>query len=143
MLYLAKFEHKNTKLVRFPTKTKNQKPQTNLYVPGNSSYQTVVVVRNSYNLGFEGLKGKKYCHPGFKYHTLWTPRARKEFENVILQSQLEKSCSLNTSQSYIEHELQTVSEFFGDSCRPGPWTDDSTMEENLSKSFNKNFIYED
>lgn len=93
----------------------------------------VVVVRSSFTGNLNDLKGKKYCHPGFAGHPAWTPRLLKEFENNILRDKFANSCNSSDKNTYVERELKILSDFFGDSCRPGPWTNDQDLDAKLSK----------
>lgn len=101
--------------------------------------ETVVIVRNDYEGGFKGLNGKKYCHPGFKYTDILTPLFLQEFETKVLETNVIDICS-NSSSSLIEKNIKALSEFFGSSCRPGPWTVDTDLNNELSKYLLQNMF---
>ncbi|GLV43632.1 Transferrin 3 [Carabus blaptoides fortunei] len=103
----------------------------------NNSFQAVVLVKNDYNGGIEGLRGKKYCHPGFDYHELWTPRMLKDLEYLVLKGK-DIKCSDNGGRTCIENEIDELSKYFGDSCRPGTWVqEDATLDKELKKRYSK------
>ncbi|XP_050080234.1 transferrin-like [Anopheles maculipalpis] len=95
-------------------------------------FQTAVVVRNTHRGGLEGLRGLRYCHPGFHYGRThrWTERVLKHFERLVAPVQCE---GFNT---VTEIEAAAVSNFFGESCRPGVWSqipkEDSDLKEKYS-----------
>lgn len=104
-----------------------------MVLSGNNSYQMVVLVKNDYNDGIEGLRGKKYCHPGFGYHELWTPRMLKDLEYKVLQGK-DIKCSDRSDRTCLENEIDELTKFFGESCRPGSWVpENSTLDRELSK----------
>lgn len=41
------------------------------------AFQTVAVVKSSFNGDFANLQGKNYCHPGFEAGQTWTDRVLK------------------------------------------------------------------
>ncbi|KAK4881294.1 hypothetical protein RN001_004613 [Aquatica leii] len=87
----------------------------------DSEFGTVVLTRKSFGGGLKNLRNKKYCHPGFKFDYggdyMW-----KEFENVVLKENNAETCSKTVeSKTLFEKEIKAVSEFFGPSCRAGPW----------------------
>lgn len=97
-------------------------------------YQTVVIVRKFYNNSFENLRGKRLCHPGFKHDELVTKFVLNELENRIIDGNM-SFC--NDSTSILEKELGVLSNFFGKSCRPGPWTDsdDDELDAKLKEKY--------
>lgn len=94
----------------------------------------MVIVKSDYSNGLAGLKGKKYCHPGFKYEEIITPLLLQEFENVVLNKNSVDICS--NEGTLLEKYIKSLSEFFGPSCRPGVWTVDSNLNAKLRKCFN-------
>uniref|UniRef100_A0A182QXI1 Transferrin-like domain-containing protein n=1 Tax=Anopheles farauti TaxID=69004 RepID=A0A182QXI1_9DIPT len=80
-------------------------------------FDTAVVVRNQHTGGLDGLRGLRYCHPGFLYSRThrWTERVLKHFERLVVPAQ----CDFST---VTEIETAATSAFFGDSCRPGVWS---------------------
>ncbi|XP_057670243.1 transferrin-like isoform X1 [Diorhabda carinulata] len=102
-------------------------------VSKKSPYQTVVVVRKFYNNSFENLRGKRLCHPGFKHDELVTKFVLNELENRIIDG---NTTFCNDSTSILEKELGVLSNFFGKSCRPGPWTDgDDELDARLKEKY--------
>ncbi|KAF5299227.1 hypothetical protein FQA39_LY02400 [Lamprigera yunnana] len=83
----------------------------------DSEFSIVVVTKKNHTGGLKNLRGKKYCHPGFKFD--WIDMLLKEFENVVLRENDAEGCS--KSGTSIEKEISAISDFFGPSCRPGPW----------------------
>lgn len=87
-------------------------------------FATAVLVKQDHTNGFKGLKGKKYCHPGFRFEETVTELMLKEFENVVLKENNAEGCSNKVdSDTILEKELKALTDFFGPSCRPGPWID--------------------
>lgn len=95
-------------------------------------FHTAVVVRNQHTGGLDGLRGLRYCHPGFHYSRThrWTERVLKHFERLVVPAQCE---GFNT---VTEIEAAATSAFFGDSCRPGVWSqipkEDADLKEKYS-----------
>uniref|UniRef100_A0AAG5DJ12 Transferrin-like domain-containing protein n=1 Tax=Anopheles atroparvus TaxID=41427 RepID=A0AAG5DJ12_ANOAO len=95
-------------------------------------FQAGVVVRSRHTGGLNGLRGLRYCHPGLHYSRTqrWTERVLKHFERLVTPSQCEE---LNT---VTEIEAAGLSRFFGDSCRPGLWSqipkEDADLKEKYS-----------
>lgn len=92
----------------------------------------MVVVKSNYEEGFTGLKGKKYCHPGFRSRDILTPLFLQEFETKVLEENLIDIC-INSTATLVEKNIKALSEYFGSSCRPGPWTVDIDLNNELSK----------
>lgn len=95
----------------------------------------MVIVKSSYEGGVKGLKGLKYCHPGFYYGRTerWSERFLKHFERENLIPDCESP--LGKSGSPAEIEIATVANHFGSSCRPGAWSNNEQEDRKLS-SFN-------
>lgn len=93
--------------------------------------QTVVIVKSDYTGGIAGLKGKKYCHPGFKYEEIITPLLLQEFENAVLNRNSVNLC--DNEGTLLEKYIKSLSELFGPSCRPGIWTIDNALNTKLRK----------
>lgn len=101
----------------------------------DAAYATVVLVRADYEGGFKGLQGKKYCHPGFKFDHSVTDLILKEFETTVLKDNGAEGCANKVdSGTILEKELKAVADFFGPSCRPGPWID---VEDRNTKLYNQ------
>ncbi|XP_048003548.1 transferrin-like isoform X2 [Leguminivora glycinivorella] len=103
--------------------------------PGSVSFQSVAVVRNDHTNGLEGLRGKKYCHPGLGEAALrWSPRVEKELETRAANTDRcpEADYKFKTAE---EMEVETLSQFFGDSCRPGAWSANATVDADLKRRY--------
>ncbi|XP_066991572.2 transferrin isoform X2 [Anabrus simplex] len=82
------------------------------------------------NITLSTLKGARYCHPGFGNS------ARNDHIMKIFESEVVPRGNCLSKNSSIENELDSLTKFFGDnSCRPGKWTEDASLEENLRKQF--------
>lgn len=97
-----------------------------------SDFEAVVIVKSNYEGGTKGLKGLKYCHPGFYYGRTerWTERFLKQFERKILTSDCDSR--LGKTGSPAEIEIATVANYFGPSCRPGAWSNNPQEDQRLS-----------
>lgn len=93
------------------------------------AFESVAVVKKNFTGDFEELRGKKYCHPGFNTNQYWTDRVLKEFEKRVVPH----ACTSWVPQ--VRVEMFALAEFFGDSCRPGPWTPEQTFDEKLKKDY--------
>lgn len=92
-------------------------------------FASVVLVRKDIT-SFEGLKNKRYCHPGLFYSSSqkWTEYVLKYFErNVSLPN-------CQSDMTAVEIEVSSLNSFFGRSCRPGTWSFDPKEDAALSKS---------
>ncbi|CAH1101601.1 unnamed protein product [Psylliodes chrysocephalus] len=95
--------------------------------------QTVVIVRKFYNNTFENLRGKRLCHPGFKHDELITRYVLQEFESRIIKLN-NTYCQINDNATILEKQISVLSSFFGNSCRPGVWTDDDDVLDKSLKT---------
>ncbi|KAL1492185.1 hypothetical protein ABEB36_012670 [Hypothenemus hampei] len=97
---------------------------------GNVPYRTVVIVKSDY-LGGVGdqLKGLKYCHPGYDHD--------KRITRFVLEELDWKAVSLNCEddKTLTELKYKAFSEFYGDSCRPGTWTEDYEFDAFLKNKY--------
>lgn len=95
----------------------------------------MVIVKSNYDGGIKGLKGLKYCHPGFYYgHSeRWSERFLKQFERTILTPDCDSP--LGKTGSPAEIEIATVANYFGPSCRPGAWSNNVQEDQRLSSFF--------
>ncbi|KAF5300806.1 hypothetical protein FQR65_LT09109 [Abscondita terminalis] len=85
-------------------------------------FATVVLVRKSAEITVQNLRNKKYCHPGFRFD--YGAYMLKEFENYALKENSAEGCSNKVqSETLLEKEIKALADFFGPSCRPGPWVD--------------------
>ncbi|XP_063632056.1 transferrin-like isoform X2 [Cydia splendana] len=103
--------------------------------PGAVSFQAVAVVRNTHTNGLDGLRGSKYCHPGLGEAALrWSPRVEKELETRAANTDRcpDADYKFKTAE---EMEVAALSHFFGDSCRPGAWSANATVDAELKRRF--------
>ncbi|XP_053668730.1 transferrin-like [Anopheles marshallii] len=95
-------------------------------------FQTAVVVRSTHTGGLDGLRGLRYCHPGFHYSRThrWTERVLKHFERLVAPVRCDDF------RTVTEVETFAVSNFFRAACRPGVWSqipkEDSELKEKYS-----------
>ncbi|XP_044735615.1 transferrin-like isoform X2 [Chrysoperla carnea] len=80
------------------------------------AFQSVVVVKKSFEGGLKSLSNKQYCHPGFDLEEKVSKRVLTEFENTVVPLK----CGPSDSHA-AEDEVGSVAKYFGKSCRPGPW----------------------
>lgn len=109
-------------------------------------FASVVIVKSNYEGGIEGLKGLKYCHPGFYYGRTerWSERFLKHFERSILEKELDAQCNspLGDTGSPAEIEIAAIGNYFGPSCRAGSWSNNEQEDKRLSSSHsNFYFVY--
>ncbi|XP_052871790.1 transferrin-like [Anopheles cruzii] len=96
-------------------------------------FQAAVVVRSRYTGGVDGLSGLRYCHPGLHYGRTqrWTERVLKHFERRVVPTPCDDNLHTAT-----EIETAGLSKFFGQSCRPGLWSqipkEDASLKEKYS-----------
>lgn len=93
------------------------------------AFQTVAVVKSSFNGDFANLQGKNYCHPGFEAGQTWTDRVLKEFENNVIPR------VHRAKHSTVDNELYSISRFFNAACRPGRWSMDELMDNKLKQQY--------
>ncbi|XP_053686046.1 transferrin-like [Sabethes cyaneus] len=81
-------------------------------------YRSVVVVPSTHQGGLEGLRGKKFCHPGLHYgrQQRWSERFLKYFERLVVPA------PCGDSKNAAEIETVALSRFFQSACRPGKWS---------------------
>lgn len=106
-----------------------------MFIAEDSAYETVVVVRkNLTSGGFQNLESSIYCHPGFKFNGVVTNYLLKEFEKTVLEKNNVDICAYkNDKLTLFEREIKGVAQFFGPSCRPGPWSDKPDLNDYLRK----------
>jgi len=71
----------------------------------------------------------KYCHPGYDHDERITRYVLEEFDwkNINID------CGNDTTLT--EQKFKALADFYGSSCRPGRWTEDTVLDAYLSKSF--------
>ncbi|XP_073964225.1 transferrin-like isoform X2 [Choristoneura fumiferana] len=99
------------------------------------SFEAVAVVPNSHSGGLQALRGGKYCHPGLGEPTLrWSPRVEKALEVAAAGTDRCPDADINHKTAE-EMEASTLSQFFGESCRPGAWSANATHDAELKRQF--------
>ncbi|XP_004927448.1 transferrin [Bombyx mori] len=99
------------------------------------SFEAVAVVPNNHTGGLDGLRGGRYCHPGFDQSDLrWSPRVLKTLEEVAART--DRCPDVDTNRKTAEEiEVETLSSFFSAACRPGTWSSNSTVDADLKTRF--------
>ncbi|KAJ8921907.1 hypothetical protein NQ315_008540 [Exocentrus adspersus] len=98
------------------------------------AFQTAVVIRKPYEGGFQNLKGKRFCHPGFKHDELVTRLVLGEFESKIIGLD-SNYCNTGDNSTIVEKRLRALSNFFGSACRPGSWTESEEFDAELKTKY--------
>lgn len=96
-------------------------------------FESVVIVRGDHQNGIEGLRGKKFCHPGFFYDRAqkWSERFQKHFERTVVNP----DCSLDGTESTADVEASAMSRFFSEACRPGQWSHNDEEDRKLKEKY--------
>ncbi|XP_055593629.1 transferrin-like [Uranotaenia lowii] len=94
-------------------------------------YRSVVVVSAQHQGGLDGLRGKKFCHPGLHYgrQQRWSERFLKHFERLVVPTE----CSDLTSAAEIE--AAGLSQYFESACRPGRWSHVPSEDKELKSKY--------
>ncbi|XP_064075815.1 transferrin-like [Vanessa tameamea] len=103
--------------------------------PEPFAFEAVAVVPFNHTGGLEGLRGGKYCHPGFDQNEQrWSPRVLKAFELAVARTDRcpDSSTDRKTAE---ELEVDTLSKFFTSACRPGPWSANTTVDNDLRNRY--------
>lgn len=95
-------------------------------------FESVVIVRTDHINGIDGLRGAKFCHPGLFYDRTqrWSERFLKHFERTVVPV----DCQLNFT-SPAELEAAALASHFGETCRPGLWSNNVAEDDALSMFF--------
>lgn len=84
---------------------------------------------NNMESNLQSMKGSGLCHPGFSETQLLNDKVLKHFERQVYK----KDC--NQDLTDYENELINFKNFFGDSCRPGPWVSNETLDRELKRRY--------
>ncbi|KAJ8971258.1 hypothetical protein NQ317_011617 [Molorchus minor] len=103
-------------------------------IPAHSPYQTAVIVRAPFESGFDNLRGKRLCHPGFKHNELVTRLVLDELESTII-SLNSSYCDTGDNSTILEKRIRAVASFFGSSCRPGSWIEAGELDKELKQKY--------
>lgn len=91
-------------------------------------YDVVVVVDNGANIhSAADLKSSRLCHPGKGLENNWNDIIADYMENVMVARGCEKEITLTESR------IKATANYFGDSCKAGPWVSDPLQDKLLSK----------
>lgn len=90
-------------------------------------YDVVVVVENGANIhSAADLKSSRLCHPGKGFDTNWNDIISDYMENVMVARGCEKEITL------AESRIKATANYFGASCKAGPWVNDPLQDKMLS-----------
>ncbi|XP_072758245.1 transferrin-like [Anoplolepis gracilipes] len=99
-------------------------------------FQTVAVVHADFTQKivspgerFEHLKDGGLCHPGFSKSQWWNDYILKYFEKTVNRPRCQKNVTV------VENEIRSLRDFFGKACRPGDWTADSSIDQELKNKY--------
>ncbi|CAG9789827.1 unnamed protein product [Diatraea saccharalis] len=98
------------------------------------AFEAVALVPNNHTNGFEGLRGGRYCHPGLGATSMrWSPRVLRALET--LSARTDQCPSETRGRTTEELEVEILSNFFSEACRPGPWSANPTHDADLKRRF--------
>lgn len=106
-------------------------PELTFFFVGHSSFETVVIVKTDVPNGLENLRGKKLCHPGFKHDDAIPTLFLQELEKQTIA--LNQTFCDNQNKTILERQISSLNNFFGDSCRPGSWSQNKDFDKYLSE----------
>ncbi|CAH2229536.1 jg17706 [Pararge aegeria aegeria] len=99
------------------------------------AFEAVAVVPATHIGGLAGLRGGRYCHPGFdQTEQRWSPRVLKTLEKAAARTD-RCADATTTGKTAEEMEVETLAQFFGNACRPGPWSANDTLDADLKRRF--------
>lgn len=91
-------------------------------------YEFVAVVDNEAGINSpQDLRGAKFCHPGVGLTSHWTDVLANYFESTLVARECEDDLSLTESR------LKASANFFGPTCKAGPWVPDPVQDALLSE----------
>ncbi|XP_066263060.1 transferrin-like isoform X2 [Euwallacea similis] len=98
-------------------------------IESNPPYETAILARLAYKGGLgDKAKGLKFCHPGYNHEERVTRYILDEFDYKTANI----SCGVDT---FTEEKFKALANFFGSSCRPGTWTEDSEFDTYLKNKY--------
>ncbi|XP_037914249.1 transferrin [Hermetia illucens] len=93
-------------------------------------YEVVAVVDNEAGIHSpHDLRGAKFCHPGHGIEPHWTEILANYFESMLLPKLCESDLSLTESR------IKASANFFGSSCKAGPWVPDRIQDRILKNRY--------
>ncbi|XP_065219202.1 transferrin-like isoform X2 [Planococcus citri] len=97
-------------------------------------FEMVVVVSNDVEINsLADLQGKRLCHPGFDENGWMNNDWSEMFSQIFEDSVVHEEC--NPNLSIFENRIKSLSEFFGPSCKPGPWSPDPAIDFKLKLKY--------
>ncbi|KAI4459548.1 transferrin [Holotrichia oblita] len=96
-------------------------------------YQTAIVTNQNIPDGLSGLRNISYCHPGFDTTDV-NLLLLIEFERQVLLENSIDICS-NDTAPLVEKHIRAIHDFFGPSCRPGRWVQDTEFDTILKQRY--------
>lgn len=94
-------------------------------------YDVVAVVDNEAEINTAAdLRGSRFCHPGKGMENHWNDIIADYFESTIVQRECENDLTV------VESRIKASANFFGASCKAGPWVSDANLDRTLSKYSN-------
>lgn len=98
----------------------------------NTEFELAIVVKSNFEGGFQQLKGKRLCSPGFNMKSA-SNYVVKEFEDEVLTRNEKNICPKFYNERIAEQHIKNLYNTFGESCRPGLWVADTELDKQLSK----------
>ncbi|KAG4072720.1 hypothetical protein HA402_001832 [Bradysia odoriphaga] len=93
-------------------------------------YEIVAIVDNEADINsVHDLRGSKFCHPGHGLQSHWTEVLANYFESTLVSRLCEEELSL------VESRIRASAEYFGPSCKAGPWVPDPTEDRLLKRKY--------
>ncbi|XP_055920328.1 transferrin [Eupeodes corollae] len=93
-------------------------------------YEVVAVVDNEADIhSVYDLRQAKLCHPGHALEHHWTEVLANYFESLLVP----KTCDPNLSLT--EDRIRASSNYFGPSCKAGPWVPDPVQDRILKRKY--------
>ncbi|XP_044259528.1 transferrin-like [Tribolium madens] len=96
------------------------------------SSETVVIIKSDVAPNIASLEGKSLCHPGYKHDSSFSHSMLQELENKIIEI---NPPECRDDVTLLERHIKKLSEFFGASCRPGPWTQNDEFDKTLKTKY--------
>ncbi|XP_065076164.1 transferrin-like [Ochlerotatus camptorhynchus] len=94
-------------------------------------FRSVVVVSSRHQGGVDGLRDKKFCHPGLHYgrQQRWSELFLKHFERMVVPA----DCTDLFNAAEIE--TAALSKYFQSACRPGKWSNVPQEDAELKSKY--------
>ncbi|XP_055386805.1 transferrin [Condylostylus longicornis] len=93
-------------------------------------YEIVAIVDNESGINSaHDLRGSRFCHPGHGLENHMTEILGKYFESVLVPKKCDENLSLTESR------IRDTANFFGPSCKAGPWVPDPVQDRILKTRY--------